>query len=157
MSEIKNAMSSHIFKRNHIREQEKEKNSHQKVDLKQENKNMIIQAFELGFLKSRKRYLMNNQLKEIKQQDAREKAIKDVLEFTMKQGKNQIIEDLKKIDNIVVEQDFKSSKRIQMMENSSTSSLGKQSGCLYLCNFKPNILNFKQYRRFKCGYPFRLT
>lgn len=153
MSEIKNAMSSHIFKRNHIREQEKEKNIRQKEDLKQENKNMIIQAFELGFLKSRKRYLMNNQLKEIKQQDAREKAIKDVLEFTMKQGKNQIIEDLKKIDNIVVEQDHKSSKRIQMMENSSTSSLGKQSVCLYLCNFKQNILNCKQYRRHKCGYP----
>ena len=63
---------------------------------------MIVKAFEYGFLKARKRAVVNGQLNEIKQSQHRDRAIKDVLEFTMKYWKDQVVKDLKKIENNVV-------------------------------------------------------
>lgn len=64
-----------------------------------ESRDIIIKAFELGFLKANKRTQISQKLQEIKESMDRGKAIKDVLEFTVKSGKDQIIEDLKRIEN----------------------------------------------------------
>lgn len=62
----------------------------------------MIKAFEFGFLKQRKRSVINMKLHQIKESSNRSEAIQSVLEYTVKAGKDQIIEDLKKL-----ERDFK--------------------------------------------------
>uniref|UniRef100_A0A7S3ND87 Uncharacterized protein n=1 Tax=Euplotes harpa TaxID=151035 RepID=A0A7S3ND87_9SPIT len=62
----------------------------------------LIKAFEFGFLKQRKRSVINMKLHQIKESSNRSEAIQSVLEYTVKAGKDQIIEDLKKL-----ERDFK--------------------------------------------------
>lgn len=69
--------------------------------INKESKDIVIKAFELGFLKSRKRSQIQQKLSQIKESMDRGKAIKDVLEFTVKSAKDQIIEDLKKIEDWV--------------------------------------------------------
>ena len=90
-SEFNTRSMCNIFKRNHLKKRKDNFADNAQISdinnrdpLQQENRNMIVKAFEYGFLKARKRAVVNGQLNEIKQSQNRDRAIKDVLEFTMK-------------------------------------------------------------------------
>ena len=58
----------------------------------------IIQAYELGFIKQRKRSVINLKLHQIKESTRRSEAIQSVLEYTLKSGKDHITNDLKQLE-----------------------------------------------------------